>query len=966
MLAIPFRKRFVPNFLILAGLLGAATALPAQPAQPPVNMVRPRIVVRPPQELLTSPRKTLETLYFAAVAYDLEPKLIEEAVACLDLGPALAEEPAEAARLAIELEQIMRTLCVPIHSVPDKTDLEKVTVLDRDGLKIALVKGADGLWRFDRDTVDLVPTMNRAALSRFRDLQTERAALRDEQTDPSATMRRFLIDTITADFYSAARCLDLSNLDQQERSEKGPVLARQLAFVLQRRGWLFLQEVPNHPNGPPFTWHADRSGRIVLERVRQEGKDAWMFSSKTVRNIQAMYDQVKDQPADLRFVRLGVALPPLSGADDRLSKSAPANVPPHLSSPRAFLQGFFRAMDAAETRDALLVEALEFLDLSALPATDRRVQGSKLASKIESVLRKVRIDLSALPDDWNAPMQVLGEGQGVRVEIVRQRDGCWRFSPNTVSQAPAFFDKLMAQNKADRDRAAQLDSARDTMSTFLTAMRRGEYEQAAECLDLSRFRPWTQDEVGPTLAYKLKFVIDRIGRVYIQEVPDAADGPRYIFYRGDLGRIVIARKADGPRKGSWLFTPATVALTERMFRAVIDQPINESSADSALPAPTFWRSPGLWLRFRVPHALRVVFWGLQLYHWLGLGLAILLSALVARVVLARVHALLALILRKSGSALTQPFVAAKLRPLTWLAAWWMLFQVLALLDLPIRLVDALLPFKTFGMAGLIAWLGVQFVDLATAVYTNSELLRPHRSLSDMVVPASMRALKGLVLLVVAVYLVYQVGEGESLSRFLTGLGVAGLAASLAAQDTLKSFFSTLLLIGERSFKIGDKIAVAGVEGVVEQVGFRATRLRTADGSLLTIPNSTIASAPIDNRTTKAFTRCQASLLVNYDRAPEHILALRDRVRAWLMDHPKVRGDKVEVSVNRLTEHGVEVTVDLYLSDANGAWEKHLKEEINCELLRLCQGLPAGNNAEGARRPLAGSDKGIAGGVERAA
>src|SRR5437763_9693919 len=120
----------------------------------------------------------------------------------------------------------------------------------------------------------------------------------------------------------------------------------------------------------------------------------------------------------------------------------------------------------------------------------------------------------------------------------------------------------------------------------------------------------------------------------------------------------------------------------------------------------------------------------------------------------------------------------------------------------------------------------------------------------------MLSLMGVLRLSSAVYVVYQIGEVDHLSRFLTGLGVAGLAASLAAQDALKSFFSTLLLIGERSFKIGDRIAVAGVEGVVEQVGFRATRLRTADGSLLTVPNSTITSGPIDNLTTRAFSRCK--------------------------------------------------------------------------------------------------------------
>jgi MscS family membrane protein len=847
MRATQSRKRAAAIVLVLCSWAGGA-ALHAQPAQP--SEKAPPVAARSPREFLASPRETLKTLYYAVVAFDLRPQLMDEAVACLDLEPARADDPAEGARLAIELEQILRILCVPIHGVPEKTKRDTAAVVDADGFRITLARGEDGLWRFDRDTVERIPAMNRASLARFRDLQAERSALRDEYTDPSATMRRFLLDTIAHDFYAAARCLDLSGVEPEERGDKGPLLARQLAFVLQRRGWLFMQEVPNHPNGPPFTWYADKSGRIALERLRQEdGKDAWLFSKKTVRNLPAMYEQVKDLPPDPRYVRLGVAL---TGADDpALSKVRPASVPPQLGSPRALLQGFFRAMDAAETQDARLADALEFLDLTGLPQADRRVQGAKVAGKLEAVLRKAQVELSALPNDWNAPAQVLGERRGVRVEIVRQRDGCWRFSKSTVSQAALFFDKLTGQDKSEHERAAHLDSARDAMSTFLTCMRRGDGEQAADCLDLSTYRAGTREEVGPTLAFKLKFVIDRIGRVYIQEVPDAPDGPRYVFYRGDLGRIVIARKADGARKGSWLFTPETVALIEPMFRGVLDQPVSEAAADGALPPPTFWRTPGLWVRLRVPDALRAVFWRLQLYQWIGLALAIVLSCLASRLLLAQLHRLFALILRKCGSALTKPFVAAKLRPLTWLAAWWLLFEVLALLDLPIGFLDAVLPFKTFGMAGLIGWLGVQLVDLATGVYTNSELIRPHRSLSDMVVPVSMRSLKGVILLLVAVYVVYQFGEGESLSRFLTGLGVAGLAASLAAQDALKSFFSTLLLIGERSFKIGDRIRVGDLEGVVEQVGFRATRLRTDDGTLVTVPNSTIASAPIGNRAARA-------------------------------------------------------------------------------------------------------------------
>src|SRR5437870_3115492 len=191
------------------------------------------------------------------------------------------------------------------------------------------------------------------------------------------------------------------------------------------------------------------------------------------------------------------------------------------------------------------------------------------------------------------------------------------------------------------------------------------------------------------------------------------------------------------------------------------------------------------------------------------------------------------------------------------------------------------------------------------VYRDSEFLRPHRSLSDMIVPVSMRLSKALVLLVVATYMIYQIGEIDLLARFLTGLGVAGLAASLAAQDALKSFFGTLLLIGERAFKIGDRIIVSGQEGVVEQVGFRSTRLRTSEDSLLTVPNSTIAAAAIDNMGARSYRRFKAAVLLHYRTPLSRVMALRDRLRQWLAGHPRVRPDKLDVAIQKLADNGIE-------------------------------------------------------------
>src|SRR5206468_1029647 len=109
---------------------------------------------------------------------------------------------------------------------------------------------------------------------------------------------------------------------------------------------------------------------------------------------------------------------------------------------RALLQGFFRTMDAADANDARLADALEYLEMEDVPLADRAALGGKLAAKLEAVLRKLPLDLSAVPDDWNAPPQVLGEAHGVKIEILRQRDGCWRISKATVARVPEMFDKL--------------------------------------------------------------------------------------------------------------------------------------------------------------------------------------------------------------------------------------------------------------------------------------------------------------------------------------------------------------------------------------------------------------------------------------------------------------------------------------------------------------------------------------------
>jgi MscS family membrane protein len=887
---------------------------------------------RPAAERLRSPRSMMKSFYYALATFDLYPQMIDEAADCLDFGglPPISAE--EASFMALELDRILQGLDLPLKTVPDNSINERVTIYDAEGFKIVARLCQDKCWRIDAETLERLGAMRRTASERRKAALVDLTQLKENYTDPRTTLRKFVFACIQGDYYAASYALDLSSLSSEQRRQRGPILAQQLAAVIQRHSYLYAQEIPDKPQGLPYTWWADQSGRITLDRQRlPEGKDAWLFTKQTVSNIPRMYEACKAQSVDLGYQRLGLIVPLVESSPAAIAKR-PATVPAQLASPQAVLRGFFRAMDEADLNDLKLIEAIVYLDLQSLPPAERVPFAVKLMPKLEAILRKIQVDLNSISDDWNAPPLRIGDDQGFSIEILRQRDGCWRFSEASLNRVPALFDKLPGRDRSDRERTSQLESARDTMAHFLAAVKNRDYARAGECLDMSELTTRAQVELGPVLAYKLQYVLDRMGRIYVQEIPDQPDGPRYVVHRTELGRIVLARRTEDPGKGQWLFAPSTVSRIEPMFRSVLKTPVVDPNTPTDLPS--FAEVPGIWLRLRMPDWAERRLGPLELYQWLGLALAGMLSWLIAHLCLSRVHRVVGWFLQKSGSKLSIKFVSEKLSPLTWLAAIALFAQVLEVLDLPVAVGNTFLPLKKFVITALVAWQVLRIVDLVMAIYMNSELLKPHRSLSDMVVPVSMRLIKGVVLILTVAYFIYEIGQGDLLGRFITGLGVAGLAASLAAQDALKSFFSTLLLIGERSFKIGDRIIVGTQEGVVEQVGFRSTCLRTKEDSILTVPNSVIASAAIDNMGARSQRRLTASCLVHPQTPLPLLIELRDQMRTWLLEQPNVNPQKIDVHIHRITDAGVELTLTLYLTTLDGGEETACREAIHCQLLAL--------------------------------
>jgi len=143
------------------------------------------------------------------------------------------------------------------------------------------------------------------------------------------------------------------------------------------------------------------------------------------------------------------------------------------------------------------------------------------------------------------------------------------------------------------------------------------------------------------------------------------------------------------------------------------------------------------------------------------------------------------------------------------------------------------------------------------------------TLDDQLVPLVRKALRIFLLIIAVLFILDSVFEAD-IGAWLAGLGIAGLAVSLAAQDSLKNLFGSITIFLDRPFLVGDFINYNDKVGTVEEIGFRSTRVRTLDGHLLTVPNSNIVNDPVTNIGVRPYIRRVLNITITYDTPPDKI------------------------------------------------------------------------------------------------
>lgn len=133
-------------------------------------------------------------------------------------------------------------------------------------------------------------------------------------------------------------------------------------------------------------------------------------------------------------------------------------------------------------------------------------------------------------------------------------------------------------------------------------------------------------------------------------------------------------------------------------------------------------------------------------------------------------------------------------------------------------------------------------------------------------------------------------QGYSLTSLIAGFGITGLAVSFAAQQTIASMFGTIAILSDKIYKVGDYIKASGVEGTVESISLRSTKVRTLDNFLVTIPNDTMANCVIENISKAGKRRLDLIFGVTYDTSDEKLQQAMELVKEVMNERSDVYKD----------------------------------------------------------------------------
>ena len=466
------------------------------------------------------------------------------------------------------------------------------------------------------------------------------------------------------------------------------------------------------------------------------------------------------------------------------------------------------------------------------------------------------------------------------------------------------------------DDALGRGAPRSSVRGFLSSAKARDYAKAAEYLDLRNLPPGMTQSQGPELARQLRIVLDQTLWIDVDSLstdPEGDQSDNLSVVRERVGRIsaegktydlYLQRVPRGDGVYIWKFADLTVEQIPMLY-----QQFGYGQLERIFP----------------PWMFDVSFLGINLWLWaavLGLGLILYPVAML-------VTRLIAMGLRLFQPEMAKQFEKLFTGPVTLLIWTVMVRSAGTFLGSSIAL-SALSQARTVQVIGL-AWLLMRVVDFM-AERAGANLERKGLGGSRVLLMPVSRLIKFVAL--AGAVLLWLDNVGYKVTTLLAGLSISGVAVALASQKSLENLFGALTLFTSRPVKVGDFCRFGNEIGTVEEIGLRATRIRTLDRTVITVANAEFANLHLDNFSARDRFWYHPILQLRYETSPDQIRYILVEVRKMLYAHPKILAEPLHVRFKSFGQYSLDVEVFAYIGVTDYNESLEVVEDLNLRIMDI--------------------------------
>lgn len=288
---------------------------------------------------------------------------------------------------------------------------------------------------------------------------------------------------------------------------------------------------------------------------------------------------------------------------------------------------------------------------------------------------------------------------------------------------------------------------------------------------------------------------------------------------------------------------------------------------------------------------------------------------------------------KTKTTIDDQFIAILEKPINYfllIVAFYFAFKSLSLSENSMLFINHIL--RSFIIL-LVCWTlarGEMFVNTALRrVFTTKDL-----DVAISFIPFITKFIKITLISFAVIFIIQE--WGYNIGALITGLGIGGVAIALAAKDTLANFFGSIMILFDRPFKVGDWIVSSDAEGIVEDIGFRSTRIRTFAKALVAVPNSKLATDAITNWSRRDRRRISFNVGVTYSTTKNQMKNIINKIKEMLFCHDKIRSDFIMVNFTDFDQSSMNIFI--YCFTTTSLWDEFLeiKQDVNLKVMEILE------------------------------